>query len=300
MAVIIFPYFYKLTNKSSKRNAMKNILVPVDFSKDSINALNHAVHLANKVKANITIIHVRKDKNYDEPFIIKGKEQEYGKTVDEFLKELVADVKKNYTAGGSVSYTIKVGKIYKAITDRAQEDRSYLIVMGTHGVSGFEELWMGSNAFRVVSAAPCPVITVRGGFRKFELDRIVLPIDAPRESRKKVPFTTELAKALGAEVHVISVRTTKRKDIVARLKRYVDQTAEYIEKRGIKVVTSERFGSNIADLTYSYAVDKSARLIAVMSDQRGKPVTMGISSNSQQMVNHSPIPVLSIHPSYSK
>ena len=44
---------------------MKSILVPIDFSKDSMNALEHAIAMANKVKANIRIVHVRKDKNYD-------------------------------------------------------------------------------------------------------------------------------------------------------------------------------------------------------------------------------------------
>ncbi len=279
---------------------MKNILVPVDFSKDSINALHHAINIANKIKAHLSIIHVRKDKNYDEPFIIDGKEQEYGKTVDEFLKEIVDDAKKNYTGGGRVGYSVKVGRIYKAITDRAEEDRSYLIVMGTHGVSGFEELWVGSNAFRVVCKAPCPVLTIRGGFKKMELDKIILPIDAPKETRKKVPFTTEFAKALGAEIHVVAVRTTKRKDIVARLKKYVDQTAEYIENRGVKVVKSEVYGSNLADITYTYGVHKSGRVISIVSDLRGTPVSMGISTTAQQMVNHSPIPVLSIHPTYLK
>ena len=56
---------------------MKSILVPVDFSKDSMNALEHAIAMANKVIADIRIVHVRKDKNYDDPYVIKGKEKDY-------------------------------------------------------------------------------------------------------------------------------------------------------------------------------------------------------------------------------
>jgi len=279
---------------------MKSILVPVDFSKDSINALDHAISIANKLKATIRIIHVRKDKNYDDPFIIKGKEREYGKTVEEFMHEIIQEYKPKYKGGGGFDYSIKVGKIYKAITDRAEEDHSFLIVMGTHGVSGFEETWLGSNAYRVVCKAPCPVLTVRSGFKQRTIKKIVVPIDAHRETRKKVPFAAEIAAAFGAEVHIVAVRTTNRKDIIQRLKKYVDQSAEYLEKKRVKVVKDEVYGSNIADLTYSYGVHIGAQIISIVSNERGTPINMPISTTAQQMVNHSPIPVLSMHPTYVK
>jgi len=279
---------------------MKSILVPIDFSKDSMNALEHAIAMANKVKSHIRIIHVRKDKNYDEPFIIKGKEKAYGSTVDDFCKELVNQFKTKYNGGGKLDYLIKVGKIYKVISDQAIKDKAFVIVMGTHGVSGFEEFWLGSNSYRVVCKAPCPVITVRHGFKKKSINKIVLPIDAARETRKKIPFTADLAAALEAEVHVLSVRTTQRADIKKRLNNYVKQIGDYFEKKGIKTVTEELHGSNIADLTTAYGVHAGAELIAIMSNQRGTPLNMHISSTAQQMVNHSPIPILCIHPSYLK
>jgi len=279
---------------------MKTILVPVDFSKDSINALELAISIANHVKANIRIIHVRKDKNYDEPFIIKGKEKEYGKTVEEFMHEILQEYKPKYKGGGDFDYSILIGKIYKAITDRAEEDRAFLIVMGTHGVSGFEETWVGSNAYRVVSKAPCPVLTVRNGFKQRKLKKMVLPIDAHRETRKKIPFAAEIASAFGAEIYVVAVRTTNRKDIIQRLKKYVDQAADYLEKKSVRVIKDEAYGTNIADLTCTYAVHVGAQLISIVSNERGTPVHMPISSTAQQMVNHSPIPVLSLHPTYVK
>ena len=280
--------------------AMKNILVPVDFSKDSINALEHAIVIANKVKANLRIIHVRKDKNYDEPFIIHGKEKEYGKTVQEFCKDIIKEYQPKYKGGGNFDYLVRVGKIYKVITDQAILDKSFLIMMGTHGVSGFEELWLGSNSYRVVGKAPCPVITVRHGFKRKKISKIILPIDAHRETRVKVPFTVELAAPFGAEVHVISVRTTNKAEIIKRLKNYVTQTSEYLEKRNIKVVKDDIKGSSIADITYTYGVHVGAELISIVSNERGTPVNMTISTTAQQMVNHSPIPVLSIHPDYIK
>ncbi|MEA1898222.1 MAG: universal stress protein [Bacteroidota bacterium] len=279
---------------------MKSILVPIDFSKDSMNALDHAIAMANKVKSSIRIIHVRKDKNYDEPFVIKGKEKEYGNTVDDFCKELIEQNMSKYKGGGTFDYLIKVGKIYKVISDQAIKDKAFLIIMGTHGVSGFEEFWLGSNSYRVVCKAPCPVLTVRNGFKKKSINKIVLPLDASRETRKKVPYVADLASALEAEVHVVSVRTTQRADIKKRLNNYVNQIGDYFEKRNIQVVKNDLHGSDISDLATSYGVHIGAELVAIMSNQRGTPLNMHISTAAQQMVNHCPIPVLSIHPSYLK
>ncbi len=279
---------------------MKNILVPVDFSKDSINALDHAISIANREKANIRIIHVRKNKNYDTPFIIKGGDKEYGKTVNDFCSDLVTKYKPKYKGHGYFDFIIRIGKIYNVIAEQAEIDQAYLIVMGTHGVSGFEEHWVGSNAYKVVCKAPCPVLTIRSGYKKKKINRIVLPIDARSETRMKVPYIADMASVLKAEVNVVSVRTTERSDIVKRLNNYVTQTVDFLEKRGIKVTKGDLKGNNIAEITYTYAVHQDAGLIAIVSNERGAPLSIPISSTAQHMVNHSPVPVLSIHPDFVK
>ncbi|MBA7576745.1 hypothetical protein ES708_18587 [subsurface metagenome] len=134
------------------------------------------------------------------------------------------------------------------------------------------------------------------GFRKKSIKRIILPIDAYRETRKKVPFTTEIALSLGAEVHIVEVLSTKRKDIRKRLTKYAEQVFQYIDKYNIKIIRASRYGSDIVDLTISYAVHTGADLISIVSNQRGTPVKIGVSSTAQQLVNHSPIPILSMQP----
>ncbi len=279
---------------------MQNILVPVDFSKDSINALEHGLKIANVFNLGLRIIHVRKEKSYDTPFVLKGKEKEYAKTTEEFCEEIVRKYKPQFRGSGTFDYVIRTGRIYKAITNQAEKDESMMIVMGTHGVSGFEETWLGSNAYRVVCNAPCPVVTIRYGYHKRSISRIVLPIDARQDTRVKVPFVSVLAKAFRAEVHVIDVRVTNARDVINRLKRYANQSAEYLETRGVKTVRDSLKGSSIADMTMAYAVHHEADLIAIVSSHRGNPLGMYLSSEAQDIVNHSPIPVLSIHPAYAK
>lgn len=283
--------------ESKNSQEMKNILIPVDFSKGSMHALEYALKMVNKIGGDLRILHVRKSKSYDRPFILKDSEKSYSKTVDEFCNEILDHYKEQYKGKGAFDYVITTGKIYKNVIIEAEKLDAGLIVMGTHGVSGFEELWVGSNAYRVVSKASCPVLTIRHGFKRKDIKKIILPIDVYKNTRQKVPVVAELAVKLKAEIHVLDVRTSDRKDIIYRLKKYGDQAFEYIDKRGIKVIRKAKHGSDIVDTIVAYGYHINADLIAISKLDRGTPGNQSISTLAQQMVNHSPIPVLSIKPS---
>lgn len=269
---------------------MKNILVPIDFSADSINALEHAISFANIVNANITLIHVKKNKNFEMPFYFKDFNLAVGKSVEDFMEIIINKYKDKVK--NKLDFKIRQGNVYKEITNQAKYDDAYLIVMGTHGVSGFEELWIGSNAFRVVSNAPCPIITIRNGFLHKKLKNIVMPIDLSTESRQKVPFVTELAKAFDATVNILGVSEFKSVEIKAKLKAYCSQVEEYLKEKGVKYNKNILVGSNIIDQTIEYANKVNSELIVIMTEQPTN-VAFWLGPNAQQMVNHSPIPVLS-------
>lgn len=271
---------------------MKKILVPIDFSADSVNALEFALSMANKIDAEVRMIHVKKSKNFEIPFYFKDFDLAIGKSLDDFMKILIDKYK------GSINnlfdYKIRGGNIFKEITNQAKYDDSYIIIMGTHGVSGFEELWIGSNAFRVVSNAPCPVVTIRNGYSGKNIKNIVMPVDLSKDSRYKVPYVTELARYFDATVHVVGVSETSASDIVAKITTYCLQVEEYLKEKGIRCAKEIITGSNITDLTIDYAKKVNAELIAIMTEQLQNSA-FWLGPYAQQMVNHSPIPVLSIH-----
>ncbi|OFX33084.1 MAG: hypothetical protein A2X08_11200 [Bacteroidetes bacterium GWA2_32_17] len=269
---------------------MKNILVPIDFSADSINALEHAIFFANSINADVSIIHVKKNKNFETPFYFKDFNLSVGKSLDNFMGILVNKFKDKLK--NKLEYKIRQGNVYKEITNQAKYDDAYLIIMGTHGVSGFEELWIGSNAYRVVSNAPCPIITIRNGFLHKKLSNVVMPIDLTKESRKKVPFVTELARLFKFTVHIVGVSEVKSYD-VSKLNSYCSQVEEYFKNKDVKYIKKIIVGSNKTDILIEYANKVNAELIAIMTEQPSN-TAFWLGPNAQQMVNHSPIPVLSI------
>lgn len=253
--------------------SFKHILVPVDGSSQSMVAFKSAVLFAQKYSSQLTAVHIEESSD------------------EEGLKAKLQP----FTNGVEYRYMHKSGSVYKGILSAATETDASLIIMGTHGVTGFQEFWMGSNAFKVVSSSKCPVLTMReDGVNDFKT--IVLPIDTSFESRQKVPYAVSLARIFGATLHVIGVSVDKDKETEYQVSAYCRQVLHSLDDEGIPYVHEKILGGNLTNLTVDYAKKVKANLILIMTEQEPQIGSFFLGKFAQQMVNHSPIPVMSIAP----
>lgn len=273
---------------------MKKVIVAgIDFSDCSINALDHAIDIANRAQADVMMVWVNRPETGKEIFKVDP-----GQVISEANKrfEELKNSRQPMLSGGKISYQIRKGKVYKEIVQAADEVDAFLIVVGTHGASGFEEFWIGSNANRIVSASERPIITIRGGIDKnIPISRIVMPIDSTVESRQKVPFTTLLAKYYDAEVHVLTLFSSPIEELRDVVREYVNQVKLYLTENQIRHTVVELEADNLTDVTIDYAIKVNANLISIMDEQETTTANIWLGPYAQQMVNHSPIPVLCIH-----
>lgn len=273
---------------------MKEIIVGIDFSKGALNALNYSILLANKLGAGVTMVWVDKPSSADSVFdnTASAYRKEVHRRFEEIIKTYSKELKK-----GDLHYKIRSGKVYAEIGNQAKYNDAKYIVVGTHGISGFEEVWIGSNANRVVSSAPCPVITLRQGYvGKKKISKIVMPIDSTLETRQKAPYVAELAKAFNAEVLIPGLFISTVSTIKNRVENYCRQMIEYFNKYEIKNSYTELKVSNVTSDTLKFAEAHDADMICIMTEQETAAANIFLGPYAQQMVNHSPIPVLSIHP----
>lgn len=271
----------------------KLILSGIDFSDCSINALEHAVSIAAKAQANLTMVWVNRPVSGKEIYQI---DQEH--IVSEAIKRFEELVHKYQPLlpDGKITYLIRKGKVYQEIVASADELDAFLIVIGTHGSSGFEEFWLGSNANRIVTASSRPIITIRGGVDiSRTISKIVMPIDSTVESRQKVPLTTLLAKYFDAEIHVLAMNTSSFDSVREMVKEYTIQVERYLLENEMNFSLLELDVDNITDATIEYAVKIGANLISIMDEQETATANLWLGPYAQQMVNHSPIPVLCVH-----
>jgi len=272
---------------------MSKIIVAIDFSDCSINAFLHALSIAQKCQSDLMLVWVGKsasDKDkFDEP---RDPSREVIVQFEELIKKYKPELPHN-----KIEYKIRTGKVYKEIADEARESDALLVVTGTHGATIFVEFWIGSNANRIVSLSPCPVITIRGGIDILRpLKKIVLPIDSSMETRQKATFTAYIAKQHEAEVYILSLYTSKVKAMRQNVDLYSQQVATYMDEKGIRNNIESVVADNISDAMIDYAKKVDANLISMMTQQETNTINLWMGPYAQQTVNRSPIPVLSIHP----
>ena len=281
-----------------KKFQIKKILIPFDFSETAQLALEHAVFMAKLHKAEILLVHVIESFSFASAI-----SSAFGKSQSEFNEKIEVSAgeklqqlteKLHHDSGMKVSHRMESGKIYKKIVAIAEETESDIIIMGTHGVSGFQDFLVGSNTYRVVMASPCPVISVQVHSRKIGFKDIVLPIDNSHSSRQKVKHSAEIARHYNSIVHIAGMMTMSDVDMQRRFEVKIHQVQSYLEEHEVAHTVKVFKTDNPPLTTMTYSNQINADLLIIMTDQEGSGIFMG--NFAQQIINQSKIPVMSIRP----
>lgn len=281
-------------------SAPKPILVPVDFSGSTETTLGHAVMLAKKLGLPLVLMHAIETHfsgfNLAELALHHdSRENAIYDLVEVRLKKRVQQLE---SMGIAADFKIEFGGVHKTVSQVATDIQAAYIVIGAHGQSGFEEFLIGSNSFRLCATAPCPVITVQQHNEQHNdvYSKMVLPVDTSFYTRQKVKQTADLAAAFGATVYVFGVSNEEDADSVHHVQIIMKQVMEYLQGRNIPAESNEEYGANPTDATIVYAKAIHANLIAIMTEQEPSIQSLIMGEYAQQMVNRSPIPVISFRP----
>ena len=273
----------------------KYILVPVDFSPSSINAMEHAVLYANALGFDIRMIHVkRRNADYDPVINFNDYDEVLKSSVINQFKRIIAHFKGKMN--GRIDYCVRDGRVFTEVCNQAKYGDAAMIISGTNGVSGFQEKWLGSNAFRIVSHAICPVITIKYNFIPQKPRRIVVPIDNTDRTRLKIPVVAKIAKCFDAEMILIDLRNDNKILTQKKMEEAMKAVTVYLDRHGIRY-SKEHLRvkkSKTAKAVIDFALENDADLIAATSERLDNSWQQFTVSNPQRLVNHSPIPVITI------
>lgn len=179
---------YSYINIEMKIKMQKSILVPVDFTEVTENALIYAMPLAKRLNAGIILLN----------FVKKDSE------VPTSTEKLNALKEKHTTSDLIISVYAEVGGI-KDMGDFAKKNNAGLIVMGTHGLKGMQYL-VGSKALSVIANSEVPFVVVQELPQKSTFSEIVVPMDFVSEEKVVLGSASKFAKALGARLRIIAAR----------------------------------------------------------------------------------------------
>lgn len=277
----------------------QKIIITTDFSDTSMLAINHGAFLAQYTKGDVYLLHVI-TKHWEKfnvftPSITLDNLEKASSSVQAKLDELANDIKTKY--GVNVTTVVNSGNPTSEIVRFAKEINAGLIVMGTHGYTAWEDLTIGSNALKVITKSPCPVITMSEKAEKLGYKSIVLPIDSSPNTRHKVMLTLDLAKEFAAHVHILGLLGEGEENERHSMNVILKQVETAANEKG--VLHSTELVENVknrAVTTVQYCEKVQGDLISIMTDQDAELSGFFLGPYALQVIHHARVPVLSVKP----
>jgi nucleotide-binding universal stress UspA family protein len=283
---------------------IKRIMIPLDFSLTSLKALDHAVNIAKISGSEIYLLHVIENiqATTDPLFFAVPKEQVMNDDLFRISNESLNKVADRIKSKGftDIKCITVSGRTHAEIIKMSKKLKADLIVMGTHGVSGFKEFIMGSNTYRVVSEAQCPVLSVQRKNKASSYKNILVPFTDTPHSREKVSYAIRVAEFFESNITLLGFDTGITKSESKKIALQAQQIKNMVEKHQlsctIKITPQPYTLKNILD----FAKKMSADLITVTGNAEKRDITEYFKGSlAQQLINHSELPVLSIHAVYN-
>jgi nucleotide-binding universal stress UspA family protein len=267
----------------------KNIIVGVDFSQSSLNAMRHAVSLALKTGADIHLVWVKT------PGVTKNADGD-----DEYIHKCQAhleewkDMCRMESPNMEVNTVILEGKVHLELPKYATNFSNPIIVMGAHGSSGFEEGYIGNNANRLIRETKVPILIMRENIEiKRDLHNIYAPIDLSFETLQKMRYATYLAKRFAAKITIAGIYYPNNADtrhiINVQMRHAADMCEDANVRHELVPLTVQR---NYVQTLLNHAHEQDANLIVIMREESETDFTS--SSNMNEILSTSKMPLLII------
>ena len=272
---------------------MQKILVPTDFSPLASYATSAAVQIAGKTGAEVILLHVVEMPGAS--FSVTGQQIDSDE-FDLYTLKLIAKTKEDLVKVVSayeddkvkLVSSLHIGNAYQAIAQAITEQEVDLVVMGSHGASGWEETFVGSNAEKVVRRSSCPVLVIKQKFDLNEIKSIIFAADFNEDNHviDRVKATQEI---LGAKLHLVKINTPANflSDHISK-----ETMMEFADIHQLHNYTINVYNDKQEENGIIYFADEvDADLIALGTHGRTGLQNLLSSSIAESVTNHSKRPV---------
>lgn len=274
------------------------ILVPTDFSEQSVAAFYQSCRIAQLYDAEITLLHVVEDENSSQQLFEVSSQEALLQKIDDKLKQFV---QAELGISKKIVYCrIEIGNVADQIIKAQKLHNTNMIVMGFNEIKSNQNKHIGSNAMEVIKQAPCQVVTVKNKINSGDFKSIILPIDLSKAFNQKVIKAIELAKSWkGAIVNLISVlpqcdelRVNAATHQLAGIVREIELNNIVCNAEIIRIIKGHE---NMSDIVADYAHRiKSEMVMIITRHETGRANRIGASA--QSIMNNIEIPMFSIVP----
>lgn len=294
--------------------AISTILLPIDFSDTSRHALEHAIAVAKWYDARLVGCHAYVPPFYPVTDLVTagvGDPVPDASTLKGIEQDVIASLEPARAAGVATDVRVEAGPPPTAIIACAKTLPADLIVIGTHGVNGFEHLMLGSVTEKVVRRAPCPVMTVPPRARatsRLPFRHIVCSVDFSPASDAALTLAFSLAQEADAALSLVHVLEWANDEPLSQLKYIAPEYHAYREQdAGVRLSrlvpdsvrefctpTTHIAHGKAHEEILAWAARQQADLIVMGVQGRNAVDVMLFGSTTNQVVRRATCPVLTV------
>lgn len=269
---------------------MNSIVIPVDFSQQSEKALKVAASLAKTHKAELLVLHMLELS----PVLMSESDYMPAAQMANLIQmgehRFTGFLNKPYLNGVKVTPITRHYKVFSEVNDVAKKHQADLVVMGSHGTDGLQEIFIGSNTERVVRTCEVPVLVVKGEAEVFSPKQFVFACDFKEETIPALTQAIAMGERFSAQLHFVYVNTPgdaflSTADTRARIAKCLETAQLAIEVDIYNGYTAEKG-------IFEYSEKVGADLIGIPTHGRRGLLHLFMGSLGEDIANHSEVPVI--------
>ncbi len=272
---------------------MKKILVPIDFSEQAEFAAKIAAKIAEKTNSELHLLHMLElPTDIIDPSNFGTTNSSpstllYMKRAQEKFEKLT---KRYFMRNVKVVKSVFFHDTFDGIIEESKKQKADLIVMGSQGISGFEEMFVGSNTEKVVRHSDVPVLVVKNEIDDFELNNIVFASNFKEDAENTFKKIIAFANIFDAKIHLLKVNTAQHFE--STIKSHL-KIKSFIEDSNLENYTINIHNDVTVEMgILSFAEFIDADLIALNTHGRRGLMNLFNGSISKDISNHSVRPVI--------
>lgn len=270
---------------------MKHILVPTDFSEQAEYALKAASILAKKNNASIYLLHLLELPSQMSDAVSSGKSIPEVILFIRKANERLENIKSQpYLEGISIESSVQLEKAFAGILSFNEKNEIDLVIMGSHGSSNTEHVFIGSNTEKVVRLSKAPVLVIKKDPREFQIEKIVFASDFSKETKKPFKKLLKFSHDTNAKLLLVmintpnSFKTTQKSDQILE---------KFLRKYDLENYSTHVYNdTNVENGITNFAESQGADLISICTHGRTRLSHFFSGSISQGLINHESRPVL--------
>ena len=270
---------------------MRSILVPLDFSETSAYALEVAAFIAREKSAEIVAFHML---GLSEAVLAKDEAQEYEEAryyMDLARKRFKTFLDRPYLKGLKIREIVQNYKVFKEINNITAEQNIDLVVMGSHGTSGLNALFAGSNTEKVVRTSGVPVLVIKAPKPDFKIKKILLACDFTDETILTYKKARAFAMAFSAKFLPIYINTPygnfkSNAEIEAHISQFLFKSGEI--DPGVIIYNDFSVEQGLINYCQNHDID----ILAIPTHGRKGLSHFFMGSIGEDLANRANIPVL--------